>query len=116
MAYEGSCHCGAVTFTVEGDIPDEAISCNCSWCRRRGLLLTFVPASAFTLTAGQDELQTYRFNTHRIEHLFCRTCGLEGFAKASRPDGTDTRAVNLRCVPAADLDALRLIPFDGASK
>ena len=43
MAYEGSCHCGAVTYTVEGDIPDTAMSCNCSHCRRKGFLLTFVP-------------------------------------------------------------------------
>src|SRR3546814_8047518 len=41
MAYQGSCHCGAVSYTVEGDIPDTAMSCNCSHCRRKGFLLTF---------------------------------------------------------------------------
>ena len=49
MAYSGSCHCGAVAFTVEGDPPAGAMSCNCSHCRRKGFLLTFVPAAQFTL-------------------------------------------------------------------
>ena len=44
MPYTGSCHCGAVTFTVAADAPTEAMSCNCSHCSRKGFLLTFVPA------------------------------------------------------------------------
>ncbi|KFG88712.1 Aldehyde-activating protein [Sphingobium herbicidovorans NBRC 16415] len=31
MPYTGSCHCGAVTFTV-ADAPTEAMSCNCNVC------------------------------------------------------------------------------------
>lgn len=115
MAYTGSCQCGAVTFTVEAELPGEAISCNCSHCRRKGLLLTFVPAEAFRLDTGGDTLATHRFNTRRIAHRFCTACGCQPFAEGVGPDGRDTRAINLRCVPAADLDALTLRSFDGAS-
>lgn len=115
MAYNGSCHCGAVTFSVAGEIPSEVISCNCSHCRRKALLLTFVPAASFTLERGEASLATYLFNTHRIAHRFCTTCGCQPFAEGRDKDGAETRAVNLRCVPAADLAALKLQNFDGAS-
>jgi len=115
MSYHGSCHCGAVTFTVEGDIPGEAISCNCSHCRRKGFLLTFVPAEQFTLNSGEDALTTYTFNTHKLQHRFCRSCGVQGFAEGQGKDGVETRAVTLRAVPDADLTNLKINEVDGAS-
>ena len=55
---EGSCHCGAVAFEFGGPVR-EGMSCNCSWCRRRGSILHFVPSAAFRQTAGADALQSY---------------------------------------------------------
>jgi hypothetical protein len=114
MAYNGSCHCGAVAFTVKGDLPVQAMSCNCSHCRRKGFLLTFVPAELFSLESGQDKLATYTFNKHQIRHQFCTTCGTEAFAEGEM-NGAKMRAVNLRCVPDADLAALEIQKVDGAS-
>lgn len=114
MPYSGSCHCGAVAFTVAADAPTEAISCNCSHCRRKGLLLTFVPVGQFTLDSGGDQLTTYLFNKHKIHHRFCRTCGTQPFAEGES-NGQQMRAINLRCVPDIDLDALTLKKVDGAS-
>ncbi|WP_136161952.1 GFA family protein [Sphingomonas flavalba] len=115
MAYQGSCHCGAVTYTVEGDIPDTATSCNCSHCRRKGFLLSFVPFDHFRLDSGEDRLATYHFNKHAIDHRFCTVCGCQSFAVGTGPDGARMAAVNLRCVPEADLDALTIEAVDGAS-
>ncbi len=115
MAFEGSCHCGAVAFVVQADLPVEAMSCNCSHCRRKGFLLAFFPAPQFELTGGEGELQTYTFNRHKLAHRFCRTCGVQPFAEGIGPDGSDTRGLNRRCVPAADLSALRVREVDGAS-
>jgi hypothetical protein len=115
MAYDGSCQCGAVTFTVEGDTPATAMTCNCSMCRRTGVMLTFIPRSSLTVT-GEGALREYRFHTGRIAHQFCTTCGIEPFSFATRPDGTPSAAVNLRCVPGVDLDALEIQHFDGASR
>lgn len=115
MAYDGSCHCGAVTYTVEGDIPDTAMSCNCSHCRRKGFLLSFVPIDQFRLTSGADKLKTYQFHKHNIDHQFCTECGCQGFAVGTGPDGAKMAAVNLRCVPEADLDSLTIQKVDGAS-
>jgi hypothetical protein len=115
MAFEGSCHCGAVTFSIDADPPTSAISCNCSHCRRKGFLLAFFPVEQFTLQSGADKLRSYTFNKHMIEHSFCTTCGTQAFAYGVNPDGSPVRAINLRCVPEIDLDSLELQQFDGAS-
>ena len=115
MSYQGSCHCGAVTFTVNAALPTQAISCNCSICRRNGSLLTFVPAEQFELNSGNEQLKIYQFNKHKIQHQFCQHCGVQAFSSGQLPDGTVTYAVNLRSVPEADLEALVLQHYDGAA-
>ncbi|NYT84012.1 GFA family protein [Pollutimonas harenae] len=115
MSFEGSCHCGTVKFKVEAQAPAAAISCNCSHCRRKGFLLSFIPAQQFTLLQGDDALRSYKFNTHKIDHLFCQYCGTEAFAKGANPDGSTVVAVNLRCVPSIDLNGLERQHFDGAA-
>jgi len=115
MAYEGKCHCGAVAFTVGADLPAEATRCNCSHCRAKGLVLTYQPAEAVTLTQGEDTLVTYMFNRHRLQHRLCGTCGTQVFTEGKRPDGSGVRAVNLRAVPSCDLESLALKHYDGAA-
>jgi hypothetical protein len=113
MPYTGSCHCGAVTFTVDAVPPTEAMSCNCSHCSRKGFVLTFVPADQFTLDSGAENLTDYPFYKHTITHQFCKTCGTEAFAIGKSPQG-EMRAINLRCVPDVDLDGLAIQKIDGA--
>ena len=115
MPFEGSCHCGTVTFSVDADLPESAMSCNCSHCRRKGLLLAFFPAAAFTVNSGDGALTGYTFNTHRINHHICKICGTQPFGQGNRPDGTEMPAVNLRCVQSINLETLKLNHFDGAS-
>ena len=115
MSYEGSCHCGAVAFRVDGDVPTEAMSCNCSHCRRKGFLLSFVPVDTFSLVKGDEALTDYLFNKHAIAHRFCATCGCQPFGVGKGPDGAEMAAVNLRCVPSIDLDSLTVQKVDGAS-
>ena len=115
MAFHGSCHCGAVKFTVDAEVPTQALSCNCSICRRKGSLLAFFPVAKFKLEQGEGALATYKFNTHRLSHMFCKTCGIHPFAGGIGPDGTEMRAINLRCVPDADLDALTVQHYNGAA-
>ncbi len=102
--YRGSCHCGAVTYEVTTDLA-KLVRCNCSRCARLGWVITFVPAERFTLISGADALTDYRFNTGAIAHLFCRTCGIESFARGRTPDGAEMVAVNLRCLEGVDAEA-----------
>ncbi len=114
MTHAGSCHCGRIAFTVEGDVT-QAIDCNCSMCRRRGSLLAFFPRDAFALTSKEGDYATYRFNTGRIAHHFCGTCGVAPFSEATDPkSGQPMVAVNLRCLTGVDLASLQVRHFDGA--
>ncbi len=108
----GSCHCGAVRFECEGT-PTEGYECNCSHCSRKGFLLWFVPRDAMRITAGEDRVSTYTFNRHMIKHQFCPTCGCQPFGLGTAPDGTETAAINLRCLEAFDLAGVTRIPVDG---
>lgn len=115
MTHAGSCHCGRIAFTLEGEV-SEAIDCNCSMCRRRGSLLAFFPREALTLTSKEGDYGTYRFNTEKIAHHFCQTCGVSPFSEAIHPKtGVPTVAVNVRCLPDVDIAALDIKQVDGAS-
>lgn len=114
MRYEGGCHCGSVRYSVELDLTNP-ITCNCSYCSKRGSILAFTPARNFTLEKGKDSLTEYRFNTKRIAHLFCSCCGMESFARGAMPDGTEMAAINVRCLDGVDPNTLNLQQHDGRS-
>jgi hypothetical protein len=110
--YTGRCHCGAVRFEAEASL-ENVISCNCSICTKRGLLLTFTAADNFRLGSGQEKLRNYQFNKHVIHHLFCENCGVEAFARGATPDGAPMVAINVRCLDGVDIAALSPTPFNG---
>lgn len=109
---KGGCHCGRIGFEVEGS-PSEVTECNCSICSRKGSLLWFVPRSQFRLLTPPNDLATYTFNKHRIQHHFCPTCGINPFAEAKDRSGKEMTAVNVRCLDDIDLASLKVTPFDG---
>jgi len=114
MRYEGGCHCGKVRFEVEAEV-DQAIECNCSHCSMKGFILTFAPAQAFKLTKGEGETQEYLFNTGKIRHRFCKTCGVQSYAKGVAPDGSEIAAINVRCLDGVDIKSLSPQSYDGAA-
>ncbi|CUH40635.1 hypothetical protein JSE7799_03370 [Jannaschia seosinensis] len=85
MKLDGSCHCGAVRFTVEAPHPVPYQRCYCSICRKTagaGGFAINIGARADTLEVeGRDNISTYR-SSEAMERTFCRTCGsaLWGFA------------------------------------
>ena len=110
MIYHGSCHCQAVRFTVEAPESVEVERCNCSICSKSGFLHLIVARSRFQLLSGEEQLQTYTFNTGVAKHYFCKTCGIKPFyVPRSNPDGMD---VNLNCLD--ELPAkVTVVDFDG---
>jgi hypothetical protein len=108
----GSCHCGAARFSVEGEI-DRAIECNCSHCSRKGFLLWFVQPKALTISAGAEQLTTYTFNRHVIQHQFCSVCGCQPFGVGRKRDGAEMAMINIRCLEGVDLEAVTRTPVNG---
>ena len=114
MNYKGSCHCGQISFEVEGTL-EKAMECNCSHCSRKGYLLWFVPRPQLNLQTPEADLATYTFNKHVIKHQFCPTCGCAPFGFGKDRSGAATAAVNVRCLEAVELTSLKRVPVDGRS-
>lgn len=108
----GSCQCGAVAFEADLDLA-HTITCNCSRCQRLGSVLAFTPQESFTLLRGEDNLSEYLFNKHAIHHLFCKTCGIQGFSRGTGPDGREMVAVNVNTLDGIDPRALTPGHFNG---
>jgi hypothetical protein len=115
MKYKGSCHCGKVSFEVEGEIKN-ALACNCSICQRKGSLLWFVPRTELHLLSPEEAASTYTFNKHVIKHRFCPICGIHPYAEGVDPKGNATAAINIRCLENIDLATIPVQDYDGRSK
>lgn len=114
MNYQGSCHCGAVSFDVDGTI-EQVMECNCSHCSRKGYLLSFVGRDQLRLKTPAEKLGIYTFNKHVIKHHFCTVCGCAPFGLGKGPDGAEMAAINVRCLENVDLKALKVQQVDGKS-
>ncbi|HRI18230.1 MAG TPA: GFA family protein [Burkholderiaceae bacterium] len=98
--YGGSCHCGAVRFEIDTDVP-ELTQCDCSMCARRSATMVKVHESALRLLAGTEALTEYRFHTRTARHFFCKVCGIYPFhRKRVTPEHF---GVNIACLH--DFDA-----------
>ena len=78
-----------------------------------GAVLVFAPEAAFTLERGGEAQTEYLFNTGKIHHLFCKTCGIYPFHQTMRKPGH--YRLNLGCVEELDATRLPFEVFDGAS-
>src|SRR5947209_18466242 len=99
--HSGGCHCGAVRYEADTDL-SRVISCNCSICTKRGLLLTFAAPEQFRLISGEDQLTDYQFAKRNIHHVFCRHCGVESFARRRTRSGSEMVALNVRCLEGVE--------------
>jgi hypothetical protein len=115
MKYQGSCHCGNVSFEVEGEIK-RAVACNCSICQRKGSLLWFVPRVELKLLTPESAASTYTFNKHTIKHRFCPVCGIHPYGEGVPPGGNEMMAaINIRCIENIDLASVPVQHYDGRS-
>ena len=110
--YTGSCHCGTVKFTVDTSL-DKTITCDCSMCNRAGTILACVPEGQFTLLSGEESLTNYQFNKKRIDHLFCKICGIKPFGRGKDDAGNSMIAVNVRCLDGVDTQTLNPQHYNG---
>lgn len=113
VTHKGGCHCGAVRFEVDAAEEPEVLSCTCSMCSKTGFLHLIAESDTFRITAGEENLTEYRFNTGTARHLFCKTCGVKAFyVPRSHPDGW---SVNANCIDEGTIKRLQTSEFDGAN-
>jgi hypothetical protein len=107
---EGSCLCGQVRWRFDA-MPQGATACNCTACRRYGVLWIYghdgedIPVTGDTTVYRRGDGGSLTFH-------FCPACGCLTHWLALRPEADRRRrlAVNLRL--AADPDAVAAIPID----
>ena len=110
--HQGSCHCGAVRFSIDIRIA-ELTTCDCSLCVKRNALMARVPDSALKLIAGEDALTLYEWNTRRAKHYFCKHCGIYVFhRKRAMPDHF---GVNIFCLQGLDVASVPVRATEGAN-
>jgi hypothetical protein len=105
---EGSCHCGAVRWRFDG-VPEGATACNCTICRRYGVLWIYDFENERIHVAGPTRIY---IRGESIEFHFCPTCGCVTHGRSRKAGETGRRrtAVNLRL--ANEPEAVQQIPID----
>lgn len=111
----GSCHCGKSGWTLEGD-PGSITACNCTLCRRYGVLWAYDYEGERVSVTGQTASYTRAGKEHpSLEILFCPSCACVVSWRGLRPqkDGRRRMAVNVRLAPPDLVADLPIDHFDG---
>ena len=112
-----TCHCGAVQVTIPRK-PRSLTNCNCSICRRYGVLWAYYKDAEVTLTATPDiadATDEYIWGDKTLKFIRCKHCGCVMQWKSLRI-GPGTRAgVNARNFEPAALGNVRIRLLDGAA-
>lgn len=106
---EGSCHCGAVRWSLDGD-PGRVTACSCTVCRRYGTLWAYDYENERIKVSGPT--RAYLRGEKILGFHFCPECGCVAYWRGIEPrkDGRRRMAVNLRL--ADDPEAVAALPID----
>ena len=111
----GTCHCGEVEFeiTIRKSLQNLR-RCNCSLCRRKGIIMADIDATDIRILRGKSKLTAYQWNTKIAKHWFCSICGIyTHHKKRSVPTGY---GINIACLEEFDPFELGEVPIaDGSS-
>lgn len=111
---QGACHCGAVRWQFEA-VPESATACNCTVCRRYGVLWAYDYEGEGIQVSGPTKAYV---RGKSIEFHFCPNCGCVAYWRAQQPKETGRRriAVNLRLAEPEAIAAVPIDHFDGLDK
>ena len=105
-----SCHCGAVRLEVDV-APHEVTDCNCSICRRYGVLWAYYTPRQVRVAGA--ETATYQWDDRSIRFHRCQHCGCVTHWSAVDPR-LERMGVNARLMEPAVLAQARIRHLDGA--
>jgi hypothetical protein len=111
----GTCHCGAVRFTLIGD-PGTVTACNCTLCCRYGALWAYDFENERITVEGVSSAYTRIGKADpALEIRFCATCACVVCWRGLRidSDGRRRMAVNLRLASQDTVSNLPVEHFDG---
>jgi len=109
----GSCHCGAVRIEVPRR-PRTLTDCNCSICRRYGVLWAYYKAPDVRVVCAPDAVHSYSWGRKALRFMRCATCGCIMTWVRVRPRKSNYMGVNARNFEPGILDSVRVRRLDGA--
>jgi len=114
--YEGSCHCGAIKFSYDGEEITRGLRCTCSICSRKGALMSTeaIPEENLKIDADENDIALYQFGNKIAKHYFCKNCGIYTHNEMLRKPGH--MRVNLSCIEDLNAAELEVMVFDGKNK
>ncbi len=110
---EGTCHCGKTRWKLD-HAPSSAKACNCTACRRYGVLWAYGCIDDDAHVTGETTAYI-RDDEGSLEFHFCASCGCltHWLATAPGADGRKRAAVNLRLAEPNLVEDLPVVRFDG---
>jgi hypothetical protein len=88
--------------------------CNCTLCRRYGVLWAYYKPGEVSFVCGADEMDTYVWGNRRFAFHRCKTCGCVTHHTSLLRDPPVIRGVNVRMVPTLDPGGVRLQHTDNS--
>jgi hypothetical protein len=114
--YQGSCHCGAIKFSYDGEEITKGLRCTCSICSRKGAMMSpeAIPMENLKIDADDRDIGLYQFGNQVAKHYFCKNCGVYTHNEMLRKPGH--MRVNLGCIENLDTSELEVMVFDGKNE
>jgi hypothetical protein len=111
---EGSCHCGSARWTL-AELPESATACNCTACRRYGVLWAYGYEGENIKVSGATKPY---IRGEWLSFNFCPNCGGLTHWRGLKTDDQGRRriAVNLRMAEPGPIAHLPVDHFDGLEK
>ena len=108
---QGACLCGAVQWRFDG-LPESATACNCTACRRYGVLWAYHYEGEGIHVSGPT---TTYVRGDALGFHFCPTCGCIAYWRSLQPNAEGRRriAVNLRLAEPEPVARVPIAHFDG---
>jgi hypothetical protein len=111
---KASCHCGAVTIQVPRK-PRSITNCNCSMCRRYGVLWACYKDAEVRLEAAPDAVGRYAWGRKSQDFIRCRTCGCVMQWKKKVVGPKTWTGVNARNFEPEAIGKAKILLLDGAN-
>jgi hypothetical protein len=110
---EASCHCGAVRLEIAA-APEAVTDCNCSICRRLGVLWAYYAPQDVAIIARPAAMGAYAWGDRTISFHHCTTCGCTTHWAPLPHRDQGRMGVNARLMNLSVLASARIRRLDGA--
>ena len=109
-----TCHCSAVKIQIPRE-PEFLAQCNCSICRRYGVLWAYYKSDEVVVEADPGATEEYVWGRRVLSFVRCKTCGCITHWKRVAAVPGSKMGVNARNFDPVQLGSPALKFLDGAS-